>query len=300
MTDYMVMPNIDPVVHLGNLALQIGPLAIRWYALAYILGIGLGWYVAGRLIRNTNLWPAKQPPLNATQLDDLILWLGLGTIVGGRLGYVFIYNLPATLANPWSIFAAWNGGMSFHGGFLGVVLAAALFCRNHRFTPQQILSVGDILATVAPIGLLFGRLANFVNGELWGRVTEVPWAIIFCNQHILTAYGYCPAGDLPRHPSQLYEAALEGVGLLVLAYVLGHRLGLYKRPGFIWGVFMLGYGLSRTLVETVRNPDAQMPDYPFGLTMGMILSLPMIAAGVYLIWRALKTPAAETPEAATK
>ena len=289
-----VLPNIDPVIHIGSLALQIGPLAVRWYALSYLLGILLGYIYAKKLLSRVDLWQPA-PPLSLEALEDMLLWLGIGIIVGGRVFYMIVYATDELIRHPLSLFTPWNGGMSFHGGFLGVVIAATLFLRQKGFNHQQVLNTGDLLSTVAPIGLFLGRLANFTNGELWGRVTEVPWGVVFCNDVIRKAYrGDCPAGPLPRHPSQLYEAALEGVMLFIVASVLVWVWRQYKRPGLIWGVFMAGYGLSRITLENVRVPDAQMPNFPLGLTMGMILSIPMVLAGFWLIWQALKNPPLET------
>jgi phosphatidylglycerol---prolipoprotein diacylglyceryl transferase len=288
-----MLPDFDPVVHIGSFPLQFGPLAIRWYALAYLAGIALGWYYGTRLLKNAGLWPNGQAPISPLKFDDMVLWLALGVILGGRLMYVLVYNLPTTLSNPASIFVLWEGGMSFHGGFLGVVVAGWLFARAEKLNLPRILSIGDVLASVAPIGLGLGRLANFINGELWGRPTDVPWGVVFCNAHTRSLYsGGCgPAGFVARHPSQLYEAALEGVLLFGLAFVLGRVYKQFKRPGLIWGVFMLGYGLSRILLENVRNPDEQLTEFvnTWHITMGMLLSLPMVAAGVWMIWHALKT-----------
>ena len=291
--EHFVLPNIDPVVHIGSLALQIGPLAVRWYALSYLLGIILGYIYAKTLLSRARLWQPA-PPLSLDALEDLLLWLGLGIIVGGRVFYMLVYGQKELQENFWSLFTPWNGGMSFHGGFLGVVIAATLFVRKRGFNRQQVLNTGDLLATVAPISLFLGRLANFTNGELWGRVTDAPWGVVFCNDVIRAANrGNCPAGLLPRHPSQLYEAAMEGVFLCVVASLLVWVWRQYRRPGLIWGVFMAGYGLSRIALENVRVPDAQMPHFPLGLTMGMILSIPMVVAGFWLIYQAMKRPPSE-------
>ncbi|MEA2933661.1 MAG: phosphatidylglycerol---prolipoprotein diacylglyceryl transferase [Variibacter sp.] len=254
-------PNFDPVL------VSIGPLAIRWYALAYILGILLGWLYARAIIRSQSLW-GGEAPLTATDFDDFIVWVTLGVILGGRIGYVLFYNPAHFAAHPWDALEVWKGGMSFHGGFLGCVAAVMLFARTRGIS---ILSLGDVTCAVAPIGLLLGRIANFVNGELWGRPTDVAWAFVF-------PYG----GPLPRHPSQLYEAALEGVLLLV---VLGAaiRLGALRRPGLILGLFMVGYGLARSIAEFFREPDPQLGYLWSGLTMGMLLSVPMILVGFIII-----------------
>ncbi len=261
----MEFPNFDPVL------IHIGPLAIRWYALAYVAGILLGWRYAVLLVRNQRLWGAGSPPANAEQVDDLVLWVTLGIILGGRLGYVLFYATELLWRDPLEIFKVWHGGMSFHGGFIGVTVALILFARAHKIA---FLSLTDLVAPAAPIGLFFGRLANFINGELWGRPTDVPWGVIF------------PAGGPePRHPSQLYEAALEGLALFVLLRLATHKALWLQRPGAVSGLFLAGYGLFRILLETVREPDRFLPSFPLGLTMGMMLSIPMLIGGLWLIWR---------------
>src|SRR3954462_12494188 len=220
----VAFPIFDPV------AIAIGPIAIRWYALAYIGGIVLGWVYARALIKNDKLWGGPAP-ITLPQMDDFILWVTIGIIVGGRTGYVLFYNLPFFMQHPAEIFELWKGGMSFHGGFLGCVAAVMLFARRNSIS---ILSLGDITTAVGPIGLFLGRLANFINSELWGRATDVPWAMVFPG-----------ASPLPRHPSQLYEAALEGLVLFILLYLL-IRNGALKRPGLILGAFALFYSLARS------------------------------------------------------
>ena len=259
-------PDIDPVL------VHIGPLAIRWYALAYIFGILFGWAYARAIIRSTSLWGGK-PPMTVEDFDDFILWVTLGIILGGRLGYVLFYNFPIYAANPLQIFELWTGGMSFHGGFVGCVLAVVLFAR-HRKIP--FLSLGDVTCAVGPIGLFLGRLANFVNGELWGRPTDVPWAMIFPN-----------GGPLPRHPSQLYEATLEGV-VLFIVLAIAMRLGALMRPGLVIGIFAVGYAIARTTCEFFREPDVQLGFLWQGTTMGMLLSIPLFLAGVAFIVYAMK------------
>jgi phosphatidylglycerol:prolipoprotein diacylglycerol transferase len=259
-------PVIDPI------ALQVGPLAIRWYALAYVAGILIGWWYMRRLIATDRLWGRAARP-SAADLDDFVLWATLGIVLGGRIGYVLFYNPAHYFAHPEEIPMVWGGGMSFHGGFLGVITAMVLFTRRK---PYPLLTLFDLAAAAAPIGLFFGRIANFINGELWGRAADVPWAMVFPH-----------GGPLARHPSQLYEAALEGI---VLFAVIGHlvfRTDLLKRPGVIAGLFAIGYGLARFTVEYFREPDAQL-GYLWGfITMGQILSLPMVAAGAALaIWAA--------------
>ena len=290
----MPFPDFDPIL------IHIGPLAIRWYALAYIAGIVLGWWYAGRLVKNAAVWAPGKPPLTTVQLDDLVLYITLGIILGGRLGYALFYQPHMYSAlftgHDWTerlaLFRLWDGGMAFHGGAAGVTVALIWFGLKHRVNP---LSLGDLVAPVVPIGLGFGRLANFINGELWGRVSDVPWAMNFCNKHAQAIYGaLCEApggsGVLPRHPSQLYEALLEGVLLLsILAFGI-YKLGLLRKPGYITGVFLVGYGLIRASLETVRQPDFGLDHLPLGLTMGMILSVPMILVGAWLIQRAWSRP----------
>ena len=256
------------------IALQIGPIAIRWYALAYICGIVLGWLYARSLVKKERLWGGPAP-ISLVQLDDFILWVTIGIIVGGRTGYVLFYNPSFFFGHPAEIFQLWNGGMSFHGGFLGCVAAVMLFARSNGIS---ILSLGDITTAVGPIGLFLGRLANFINSELWGRPADdsVPWAMVFPN-----------GGPLPRHPSQLYEAGLEGILLFAILAVM-IRMGALKRPGLILGSFIAIYAFARITGEFFREPDPQLGFLWGGLTMGMLLSVPMIIAGAILIvmaWR---------------
>jgi phosphatidylglycerol:prolipoprotein diacylglycerol transferase len=259
-------PAFDPVL------ISVGPFAIRWYALSYIAGILLGWFYARAIIRNERLWGGPAP-LTVADFDDFVLWVTLGIIIGGRTGYVLFYNLPFFAAHPLQILELWNGGMSFHGGFLGCVAAVLLFAW-HRRVP--FLSLGDITCAVGPIGLFLGRLANFVNGELWGRPTDVPWAMVFPH-----------GGTLPRHPSQLYEAALEGLVLLAFLAILV-RTGALRRPGFIVGAFAIGYGIARSFCELFREPDVQLGFLWGGLTMGQILCVPLILAGIGFVVVAMR------------
>ena len=280
-------PHFDPVL------VQLGPFAIRWYALAYIFGLLLGWGGILLLLRRKKLWAPPpyngKPPATEDQIGDLVVWMTFGVILGGRLGWELIYGvvlcsvspyadfcrgLPMEfVTNPVKIVAAWEGGMSFHGGLLGVIIAMAWFCRRQKL---NFLSIADLVAVVAPIGLFFGRLANFVNDELWGRVTNVPWAMVFPR-----------GGDLPRHPSQLYEAGMEGVGLFILLQFC-LALGLHRRPGLLAAIFMLGYGVFRFVSEFFREPDA-----PFlgPVSMGMALSIPIWLAAGALFVISLKAPA---------
>ncbi len=254
-------PAINPVL------VHVGPLAVRWYALAYIVGILAGWVYARALIASKSLWGGAAP-LTVIDFDDFIIWITLGIILGGRIGYVLFYNLPLFAAHPAQILQLWNGGMSFHGGFLGCTVAIVLFAYRRGI---PILSLGDITTAVAPIGLFLGRLANFINGELWGQPTNVPWAMIFPS-----------GGPAPRHPSQLYEAALEGIVLFVVLNLLV-RWGALKRPGVITGAFALGYGIARITCEFFREPDPQLGFLWGGLTMGMLLSMPLMLAGIGIL-----------------
>jgi phosphatidylglycerol:prolipoprotein diacylglycerol transferase len=261
-------PAFDPVL------VHLGPFAIRWYALAYIAGILLGWAYARMLVRSTRLWGGKAP-LTVLDFDDFVLWVTLGIILGGRLGYVLFYNPQHFAAHPLEIFQLWNGGMSFHGGFTGCVAAVVGFARKRGLS---ILSLGDITCAVGTIGIFLGRIANFINGELWGRAADIPWAMVFPN-----------GGPLPRHPSQLYEAALEGLVLFtVLALLM--RMGALKRPGLIIGAFAVVYSIARTTSEFFREPDAQLGFLWGGATMGQLLCIPLSIVGVGFIAYALKHP----------
>lgn len=271
-------PDIDPVL------VHLGPVAIRWYALAYIAGLVLGWRYILAAVDTPRLW-AGPAPVARLEIDDALLWAALGVIVGGRLGYVLFYNFDYYLAHPGQILTVWHGGMSFHGGAFGVLVALFIFARRHGIAP---LALMDLASAAAPIGLFFGRIANFINAELWGRATDLSWGVVFCNDMIAAANrGICPAGAIPRHPSQLYEAVLEGIVLFLILRLLTHRLDALKRPGTIFGAFIVGYGLCRVFVEFFREPDAQL-GYLYGgwLTMGMVLSIPMVLAGALIVWKA--------------
>lgn len=266
-------PEIDPFVF------QIGGFGLRWYALAYLAGLLIGWRYVVMLTKRESLWPANKPPFAPDHAEGLLFLIVFGVIIGGRLGYVFFYNASYFLQNPLDILKTWEGGMAFHGGFLGVVVAALLFCRAMK---APLLSTGDALAAATPIGLLFGRMANFINGELWGKPwPNGQWAMIF---------PYDPTG-LPRHPSQLYEAATEGFLLLIILAVMAFSGGL-KRPGLLMGVFLAGYGLARASIEYFREPNEGLGCViaPGGhcLQMGQVLSLPMILVGLLLIIWALR------------
>jgi len=266
----VTFPNIDPVLF------QIGPFAIRWYALAYVATILLGWRYTVNNVRNVRLWTHRPPPATPVEIDDLILWLTLGVIVGGRLGHVLFYTPALIWTDPVEILKTWHGGMSFHGGALGVLVAGLAFARAKKI---DALRLGDLIVAAEPIGGFLVRIANFINGELWGRPTTAPWGMVFPG-----------AGPLPRHPSQLYEAALEGLVLFCVLRWATHGKKWLNRRGVVLGVFLVGYGLVRISLENVREPDSYMPQFPFGLTMGMMLSAPMVLIGAWLIWRGLREP----------
>ena len=264
----IAFPRFDPVL------VQLGPVAIRWYGVAYVAGILLGWLYARAIVRSQRLW-GSPTPMTPVDIDDFVLWASLGVILGGRVGYVLFYNPAYFALHPTDIVQPWKGGMSFHGGLAGVVVATVLFSRTRGIS---MLSLGDVICAVYPVGHFLGRVANFINGELWGRPSEVPWAMVF------------PAADpLPRHPSQLYEAALEGLVLLILLRLFVGN-GALKRPGLVIGTFALGYGLMRCFCELFREPDPQLGFLWGGLTMGMLLSLPLMLAGLCFVWNAFRRP----------
>lgn len=286
-------PDIDPT--LFSIQFMGIDFAIRWYALAYVAGLLLGWRYVAALCARPGLW-GGQAPMPAERTDDLLTWMVLAVILGGRIGYVLFYQPGFFLANPGQILAVWQGGMSFHGGLLGVATGIIAFSLRNGF---RILSVGDAVAAAAPIGIFFGRIANFINGELWGKPSTLPWAVMFPGEGAV-----CPPDWIAvcaRHPSQIYEAALEGA-LLFLILLVAIRRGALARPGRVFGLFLIGYSLSRMIVELFRQADAQFvtPDNPaghvmalgqWGLTMGQLLSLPMLALGLFLFLRARRVPA---------
>ena len=275
--DLLVLPfpAFNPV------AIAIGPFAIRWYALAYVAGIFLGWWYAKRLAANPALWGAGGSPITPRDIDDFVVWAAVGIVVGGRVGYILFYDLAHYIARPADVLAIWEGGMSFHGGFLGTVLAMVLFAWRRRL---PVWSLIDVVAAVVPIGLFLGRIANFINGELWGRFSLVPWAMTFPDAP--------DGGTLPRHPSQLYEAGLEGIALFLFLWLLTHRYHRLATPAFVSGAFAFGYGCARTFSEFFREPDIQIGFLPGGLTEGMLLSIPMIFAGALVMVWAARRPAA--------
>lgn len=294
-------PDMSPfLVHI------YGPIGLRWYALSYIAGLLLGWWWILRTLRQSDLWmnpPFRgKPPATADDIGDFVVWATLGVILGGRVGWILFYgvflcsvspehvgfcrSLPAEFTDhPLSLIAMWRGGMSFHGGLAGVAIALWLFCRKRGLDTFR---VGDLVASAAPIGLFFGRLANFVNGELWGKPTDVPWAMVFCTHNIrLSNDGDCPAGLIPRHPSQLYEAALEGLVLFAVLQIVLRVFRLHERPGLIAATFLAGYGLFRIFVEFFREPDSPFIGW---FSMGMLLSTLMWLAAGLLFYFALGRP----------
>ncbi|HUI19465.1 MAG TPA: prolipoprotein diacylglyceryl transferase [Methylocella sp.] len=266
----LAFPTIDPVL------VNIGPLPIRWYALAYIAGLLLGWAYARALVVRKALWGGAAP-LDPLNIDDLLVYAALGVILGGRLGYVIFYNAGFYLAHPAEVLMVWKGGMSFHGGLAGTIVAIYLLAKRKNI---PVLSLTDVCAAAVPIGLFLGRIANFIKPELWGRPTDVPWAMVFPG-----------AGPLPRHPSQLYEASLEGFVLFLVLYA-AVRMGALRRPGLVAGIFAFGYGVARITCEFFREPDPQLGFLFGGATMGMLLSLPLIAVGIVLIVLAYRKPMA--------
>ena len=289
---YISFPNVGTEL----VAVEIGEfrLAIRWYALAYIAGILIGWRICVRAVRSPDLWSPAGPPMNSRQIEDLLTWIIVGVIVGGRLGFVLFYQPNYYFQNPLEILMIWQGGMSFHGGFAGVTIAGLVFCIRQG---TSVLSSADLLALAAPPGILLGRIANFTNNELWGRATDVPWGVVFPGQAAQT----CPevVGLCARHPSQLYEALLEGIALGTLLLILAWRCGWLQHAGRITGMFLVGYGISRIIVEFFRQPDMQFVTIEnpighalhwdgWGVTMGQLLSIPMLLIGLALIWGSIK------------
>ncbi|MEM9043289.1 MAG: prolipoprotein diacylglyceryl transferase, partial [Pseudomonadota bacterium] len=289
-------PEIDPALF----TLEIGGMefALRWYALAYIVGLLVGWWLMIQLMKRPTLWPANRAPMTTAQPEELLTWMVLGVVLGGRLGFVLFYNPSHFASHPAEILQVWQGGMSFHGGFIGVTLATALYTRAKGI---PLLQAGDAVALATPFGLLLGRIANFVNGELWGRPTDVSWGMVFPSVEYLgqTYPQLLPGGvNVPRHPSQLYEGALEGLVLFLVMWWLALARGWLKHPGALIGVFFIGYGAARTFVENFRQGNAEFitPNNPVGhsirfgdlpdssgLTQGQVLSLPMIAIGLVFL-----------------
>jgi phosphatidylglycerol:prolipoprotein diacylglycerol transferase len=287
-------PKIDPAAFtipipefaLGPLA--FGPFPIRWYALAYILGVAIGWWYAARLVNKPKLWgEAEAAPVSRTNIDDFAFWAMIGILLGGRLGYVLFYTLPhepgKIADDPMSIFRMWEGGMSFHGGLIGAALAVVYTCWSRKI---KILNLADVACAAAPIGLFLGRMANFINGELYGRPTDSPWGMRFPSYDWSIRDWVYSGNEQLVHPSQLYEAALEGALLFVILAIAVWKFGALRRPGLVSGMFLVGYAIARTFVEQFREPDAFVQGLPEWLTMGTLLSAPMIAGGIWLILRA--------------
>ena len=260
----IAFPNLSPV------AFELGPIVVRWYALAYVAGLLFAVWYLKQLVSLPRLWGANAPTLTIPQIDDMFLWFLLGVIGGGRLGYVLFYKPFYYFAHPLEILQTWDGGMSFHGGFLGVVIACLIYGRRHGVRLDRLLDLG---AAVTPVGLGLGRLANFINAELWGRSSDLPWAVVF------------PGDNFARHPSQLYEALLEGVILFALLRLATHHYGVLKNPGRAAGLYALFYGASRIFIEFFREPDDFLGYFGGFFTMGMLLSLPLLVTGIWLLLR---------------
>lgn len=268
-----------PFPDIGEVAFSIGPVDIRWYGISYVVSILLGWVYARRIVSTPRLWKNDTPAMTRVDLDDFVLWAAIGIVVGGRIGFILFYDLPVYLAEPLKIFEVWQGGMSFHGGLAGTTIAMILFARKRGIS---MWSLFDVVATVCVTGLFLVRIANFINGELWGGLSDLPWAVVFPGQE-----------PFARHPSQLYEASLEGLLTGIVLAVMVFRFGALKKPGLVAGTFISLYAVSRIAVEFVRVPDAQL-GYLLGtdwLTMGMLLSVPMLLLGLWAIWRADKSAA---------
>jgi phosphatidylglycerol---prolipoprotein diacylglyceryl transferase len=278
----ITFPSIDPV------AVQIGPVAIKWYGLSYMAGLLLGWLYIRHLLTTPGIWAADKAPFDVAQVDDLLLYMTIGVIAGGRLGSVLFYEPQYYLAHPLEVLQVWKGGMAFHGALLGTGVAVWLFARRNG---TSMWSTMDLCAAAVPIGLFFGRLANFINGELFGRPTTVPWGMVF--PRVVDTYPqFATIEPTPRHPSQLYEALSEGLLLFVAIRILTHTLGGLKRPGLAVSTFLIGYGLARSTCELFRQPD---PAHAFTagiFTPGITYSLPMVALGLYfLVLARARTPA---------
>lgn len=298
-------PKIDPAAftiplpHMDLGPIALGPFPIRWYALAYIFGLLVGWWYASRLASKPKLWglpDGAKTPVTKADIDDFAFWAMIGILIGGRIGYILFYTLPFEPEklgqDPLFILKMWEGGMSFHGGLIGATLAV-LYTAWSRKLP--LLSLGDVACAAAPIGLCFGRLANFINGELFGRETTVPWAMKFPTYDWSIREWVYTGDEKLVHPSQLYEAGLEGVALFLVLMVAIWRFHALKKPGFVSGVFLIGYAAARTFIENFRKPDSFVEGLPSFLTMGMLLSAPMVILGVWLILRANRTPGTASP-----
>lgn len=267
----ITLPLVDPV------AFAIGPIAVKWYGLSYLAGLLLGWLYIARLLQNVPLWPANTPPFPSIRVDDLLLYVTAGTIIGARLGFVLFYEPSFYLQNPSQIPAIWKGGMAFHGALIGCAAACWLFARRLGCNPYSVMDLGT---AAVPIGLFFGRLANFINGELYGRPTTMPWGMVFPDAALL----HPDIEPVLRHPSQLYQAAMEGLALFVVLRVLTHTFGALKTPGLVTGTFLAGYGVARCIGEMFREPHEGHPLNIGPLSVGMVYSIPMIIAGIMIIY----------------
>ena len=270
----MTLPAI-PFAAIDPVLIEIGPLAIRWYALAYIAGILLAWFYVRKMVSNSKLWVGISRP-TISDVDDFVIWATVGIIIGGRLGYVLFYNPLFYLSHPLEIAQIWKGGMSFHGGSAGILVAILWFAKRRNLNPWQFF---DMLGAAAPIGLFFGRIANFINSELWGRLTDVPWGFIVGDSRLDSLLN--PGQLVARHPSQLYEAFLEGLVLFLILFWLIFSKKKLSQPGFVGSAFIAGYGIFRIFCEFFREPDAQLGFLLPGTTMGMLLSIPMVIIGIY-------------------
>ncbi len=264
-------PDIDPV------AVQIGPIAIKWYGLAYLSGLLLGWLYIRRLLSQTKLWAAERPPFLPQKVDDLLIYMVAGVLIGGRLGFVLFYEPSYYLENPLDIFAVWKGGMAFHGGLFGSGVAIWIFSRRNGINPW---STSDLCTATVPIGIFFGRIANFINGELFGRPTDAPWGMVFPEARL----NYPEVEPTARHPSQLYEAVLEGLLLFIVLRILTHYYGALKRPGLVTGTFLVGYALARSTAELFREPHFAHSLNIEPLTVGIAYSIPMLLLGLSVIY----------------
>jgi phosphatidylglycerol---prolipoprotein diacylglyceryl transferase len=263
-------PEFNPV------ALEIGPFMVKWYGLAYMTGLLLGWLYIRRLLAEKALWPRATPPFESFRTDDLLLFMTIGVVLGGRLGFVLLYEPGHYLTHPAEIAMVWKGGMAFHGALIGCGLAIWVFSRWYKVS---VLGTMDLCAAAVPIGLFFGRFANFINGELWGRPTEVPWGMPFPEAQQM----FPRMGVVPRHPSQLYEAALEGLALFLLLRVMTHHRGALQSPGLVTGMFLIGYGLARSFCEIFRSPHMGHALNIGPLTVGQMYSIPMILLGLWFV-----------------
>ncbi|MCP4781549.1 MAG: prolipoprotein diacylglyceryl transferase [Hyphomicrobium sp.] len=264
-------PDMDPV------AVQIGPIAIKWYGLAYLTGLLLGWLYIRRLLSQTKLWADDRPPFLPQKVDDLLIYMVAGVLIGGRLGFVLFYEPSYYLENPLDIFAVWKGGMAFHGGLFGSGVAIWIFSRRNGINPW---STSDLCTATVPIGIFFGRIANFINGELFGRPTDAPWGMVFPEARL----HYPDVEPTARHPSQLYEAMLEGLLLFIVLRILTHYYGALKRPGLVSGTFLVGYALARSTAELFREPHFAHSLNIEPLTVGIVYSIPMLLLGLFVIY----------------